>query len=108
MKSLALWGGFYRASTVTDEVDESGFDLPCQNQRIPSLPCPIPVFPPPGPISLLHPFQAMRALRRVGATSAISGGRSQEGYVLIGIKGGADVADVYSLEGPDAGPEAGV
>eukprot|EP00913_Durusdinium_trenchii_P013045 g12245.t1 len=36
---------------------------------------------------------AMRALRRVGATSAISGGRSQEGYVLIGIKGGEATAE---------------
>lgn len=36
---------------------------------------------------------AMRALRRVGATAAVSGGRSQEGYALIGIKGGDAAAE---------------
>eukprot|EP00439_Symbiodinium_sp_Y106_P067573 s364_g11.t1 len=36
---------------------------------------------------------AIRALRRVGATSMVSGGRSQEGYVLIGMKGGDAVAE---------------
>ncbi|CAJ1414408.1 unnamed protein product [Effrenium voratum] len=36
---------------------------------------------------------AVRALGRVGASSAVSGGRSQEGYALIGIKGGEAAAE---------------
>lgn len=36
---------------------------------------------------------ALRALQRVGATAAISNGSPQEGYALIGMKGGTAVAE---------------
>jgi len=46
---------------------------------------------------------ALRALRRVGATGMASGGRAQEGYALIGSKGGTAVAErkghVVEVEG---------